>query len=254
MRHHEDAVDRQRRDTERFVGIDHHQHGLNTARRMGQDAAAADDQVQFQQIDQGLAGSPLLEHIGNGALLLDAFESRRKRFVVDQRQPQGLARDGMFDLQFVERLRNRRGPHHLVLDAVAQGLFVDGKRHPAHDVVEPRLRQHIRNAVGHAEVGADRAVEESVEHREDVGGGAADIDADQVDAFAFGDGLHDDADRRRGRHDGRARHLDEFLVAGSLLHDMFEKQVVDFVAGRRKVFALKDRTDIVGKIQGGLFA
>jgi hypothetical protein len=70
----------------------------------------------------------------------------------------------------------------------------------------------------------------------------------------FGDGLHDDADRRRGRHDGRAGHLDQFLIAGSLLHDMFEEQVVDFVAGRRKVFAFEHRPDIVGKIQGGLLA
>ena len=57
----------------------------------------------------------------------------------------------------------------------------------------------------------------AVEDREDVGGCAADIDADQVDVLAFGDRFHDDADRRRRRHDGRAGHVDEFLIARRLL-------------------------------------
>ena len=55
---------------------------------MRQDAAAADDQIQFQHVDEGLAGRALFEHIGNGALLLDAFEPRSERLMVNQRQPQ----------------------------------------------------------------------------------------------------------------------------------------------------------------------
>ena len=52
VRHHEDAVDRYPRTAHRLVGIDHHQHGLNPTRGMGQDPAASDDQIQLQHIDQ----------------------------------------------------------------------------------------------------------------------------------------------------------------------------------------------------------
>ena len=186
MRHHEDAVHRERGEPQRFVGVHHHQHGLDAPWRMGQDAAAADDQVQLEHVNQAPAGGFLFEDIRDRPLLLDALEAGRQRFVVDERQPESFARNGLLDLQFVQRLRDGRRTDHLVLDAVAQGLFVQVERHPPHDVGEAGFGQHVRDAVGHAEVGADRAIEDAAIDREHIRGGAADVHADQIDLIALG--------------------------------------------------------------------
>ena len=70
----------------------------------------------------------------------------------------------------------------------------------------------------------------------------------------LGDRFHDHADRRRRRHDRRTGHLDQFLVARRLLHDMFEKQVVNLVPRRREILPLQHRTNVIGQHQRGFLA
>ena len=70
----------------------------------------------------------------------------------------------------------------------------------------------------------------------------------------LGDRFHDHADRRRRRHDRGTGHLDQLLVARRLLHDMFEKQIVNLVPGRREILPFEHRTDVVGQHQRSLLA
>src|SRR5260221_21745 len=80
------------------------------------------------------AGAALAEGVGDGALGLHALERNGEQLVLDEGQAQRLARDGLLDLELVERLRDGRRPDHLVADAVAQLGDVDLRRvdgHPA---------------------------------------------------------------------------------------------------------------------------
>ena len=56
--------------------------------------------------------------------------------------------------------------------------------------------------------------------------------------------LHDHADCGGSRHDGRTSHVDELLVTRRLLHDVFEKQIVDLIPAGRQVLPFQDRTDV----------
>ena len=252
MRHHEDAVHGQLGEPQRLIGVHHHEERLHPSRRMGEDAAAADDQVELQHVHPRLPGPLLLEDVRDRPLLLHAFEAGRQRLVMDQGQPQGLPGDGLLDLEFVKGLRHGGGADHLVLDPVAQVLLVDRERHPAHDVVEAGFGQHVRNAVAHPQVGGHGPVEDALEDGKHVGRRAADVHADQVDPLLLRDGLHDEAHRGRRRHDRRAGPRNQLLVARRLGHDVLEEQIVDLVAGGREVLLFQRRPQVLRDGQGRL--
>jgi len=151
----------------------------------------------------------------------------------------------VLDLQFIERLRNRRGTDHFVLDAVSKRLLVDREGHPTHNVGQFGLGQYVGNTVGHAEIRADGPVKDPVKDRKHVRRCAADVDADQIEVLTPGNGFHDQADSGRGRHDGGARHVDQFLVSRSLLHHVFQEEIMDLVSGGSQVFLFQHGPDIV---------
>src|SRR4030095_17207783 len=103
--------------------------------------------------------------------------------MMDKRQPQGLAGNGVLDLQLVERLGNRRGPNHFVLDAVSKRLLVDRKGYPTHNVGQFGLGQYVGNTVGHAKIRTDGPVKDPVKDRKHVRRRTADVDADQVEVL-----------------------------------------------------------------------
>src|SRR5437879_11753169 len=103
---------------------------------MREDPPAADDEIELQHVHERLPRRLLLEHVGNGPLLLDSLQPGRQRFVMDEGQTQGLARDGLLDLALIQSLRYRRRADDLVLCPVAQVLLVDREGYPSHDAVE----------------------------------------------------------------------------------------------------------------------
>src|SRR5690606_9467951 len=115
------------------------------------------------------------------------------------------------------------GPDHLVADAIAQLGLVQLEGHPALDVAYARLGQHIGHRVAHAQVGRDRAVENAAEHREHVGGGAADVHAHHVHAVALGQRLDDEAHGAWRGHDGHVGPGHELAVARRLRHDVLHE-------------------------------
>ena len=76
----------------------------------------------------------------------------------------------------------------------------------------PASARYVGYAVGHAEVGRYRAVEDIVEDAEHVGGGAAYVNAHDIDILLFGYGLHHEANCAGRGHDGRACPGDEFSI------------------------------------------
>ncbi len=72
--------------------------------------------------------------------------------------------------------------------------------------------------------------------------------------FPLGNRFHNHADGSRRRHNRRTGHLNQLLVAGSLLHHMFEKEIVDLMPSRCQILPLQDRTNIVGHLQGRFLA
>ena len=166
-----------------------------------------------------------------------------------QRQAQGLAGNGLLDLQVGHGLRDGSRPDHLILDLVAQALLITGEGQPTPDIVEPGLGHYVRHAVAHPQVGTHRAVKDLLEDRKHISRCPADVYADDVDTLAPSHGLDDHAHCCRGRDDWRAGPGDELLVAWSLSHDVFKEQVVNFVTGRQQVLALEDWPDVVGDRQ-----
>jgi hypothetical protein len=173
----------------------------------------------------------------------------REGAVLDEAEPQRLARDGLLDLQLVEGLGDRGRADHLAADAIAQLGGVERERHPALDRRQPGLGQHVGHRVRHAEVGRHGAVEDAVEDAEHVGGGAADVDADHVDLVALGQRRDDEAHRARGRHDRRVGPAHQLAVARRLGHHVLHEHVVDGVAGRRQVLGLERRPQVVDELQ-----
>src|SRR6478609_3457855 len=174
--------------------------------------------------------------------------------MMDERQPQGLAGNGVLDLQLVKGLGNRRGPDHFVFDAVSERLLVDRKGHPTHDVVQFGLGQYVGNTVGHAEIRADGPVKDPTKDRKDVRRCAPDVDADQIEVLTPRNGFHDETYRGRSRHSGGARHVDQLLVSRGLLHHVLEKEIMDLVPGGSQVFLLQDRPNIFRDLKGRLVA
>ena len=142
-------------------------------------------------------GASLPEGVSHRPLLLHPLERRRKLLVLHVGQAERLARDRLLKHERLERLRNGRGPDHLVLDAVPQFAQVHIEGHPSQDVGNAGLGADISDRVAHPQVSAHRPVERAVEHAKDVSRGAADIDADDVDGLAPSDGLQYVADRPR---------------------------------------------------------
>ena len=102
---------------------------------------------------------------------------------------------------------------------------------PTEDGGQRRFGADVGDGVAHSQVGAHGAVEGAVEDAEDVGRGPADVHADHVDPLLFGDPLQDVPHRPRGGHDGGVGPLDQPVVAGSMRHDVFQKEVMDLVPG-----------------------
>ena len=147
LRHHEDRIDRQPRDPFGIEPVQQQHRGLVPARRVGEHSARADEQVQLHHLDQRRRHR-LLEGVGDRPLPLHPFQLRRELLVLLEGQPQCLARDGMLDLKLLERLRDRRRPDHLVLDAVPEVALVDGEGNPALELLEvgcliPSLRDVV---------------------------------------------------------------------------------------------------------------
>ena len=245
--HHEYAVDGEAGDPRRLERVDQHRRCLHPARGVREHSAAADEKVEGRHVDQGFPGRRLLEDVGQGAFRLHPLETDGEGAVLEEGEPQGLARQGVLELQFLELLRYGGRPDHLVLDAVAQVGLIDVERYPAHGVLQPGLVEDVGDAVRHAEVGAHRTVENRLflircgavgswaEDAEDIGGGAADVDADDVDAPAAGDGLDDAAHRGRGRDDRRTGPGHQLPVPRGLRHHVLEKEVVDHMPGGSEV-------------------
>ena len=82
--HHEDRVDRKHGDALRKVGIHHHEGGLGAAGRVAEDAAGADDHVEFHHLDEGRTRSSLVEDLTDVALLLVANEVAGEALVVQE--------------------------------------------------------------------------------------------------------------------------------------------------------------------------
>ena len=245
MRHHEDRVLRELGEALRLEAVDEHRGRLLHLGRMAEDAARRDEEIELHVVDDGLAARLLREDIADGALLLHALQRRRELLVLRVRKAQRLARDGLLEHQRLRRLRDRGRADHLVLDAVPQLALVHVDVHPAQHLVEPRLRAHVRDRVAHPEVRAHRAVEGAVEHAENIGGRAADVDAHGVEAVARGDALQDVADGARRRHDRRVAPRDQLVVAGRVRHHMLEEDIVDLVARGPEVLPLERRTQVV---------
>src|SRR5262249_47759884 len=132
---------------------------------------------------------------------------------------QGFPADGLFDQKVREALRDGGRADHLVTELVAQVGFGDGEGKPASNVFDFGLGEHVADGIGHAQVGGDGSVEDAAEDGEDVGGRAADVHAEDVDAALGGDGLHDLADGVGGGHNAGAGPGGEFAITGRLLHD-----------------------------------
>ena len=244
MWHHKDAVNGQARDAFGLEGVDEHGGRLHSTRGVRQNAAASDEEVEVAHFDEAFAACGLVECIGQGAFGLYAFETDGQCAVLDKGQAQGFAGNGLFDLKFFEHLRNCGGADHFVFDAIAQVGFIDVKWHPAHNIIQARFGEHVGYAVGHAEVGRYRAVEDILKDAEYVGGSTAYVNAHDIDILLFGYGLHHEANRAGRGHDGCPCPGDEFSIARCLRHDVFEKEVVDYVAGGTEVFCLERGADV----------
>ena len=249
MRHHEDRVDGELGHALRLERVNHHHHRLRAARRVREHAARADDEIELHQIDERFGGALLAERVRDGPLLLHAAQPDGELLVLLEREPERLARDRLLDLELLARLGNRRRADHLVADAVAQIGRVEMERHPAQDRRQPRLEQHVRDRVAHAEVGADGAIENAAKDREHVGGGPADVDADDRAPGLGGHGLDHQAHRGRRRHDRRVGPLHELRVAGRLRHHVLHEEVVDALARRPEVLALEHRPQVLDGLQ-----
>ena len=161
----------------------------------------------------------------------------------------------MFDLQFFQHMRDRRGSDHLVLDAVPQIGLVDVHGKPAHDIFNGRFGEDIGDAVRHSQIGAHGTVEygfggepiiaDGGEDAENVRRGAADIDAEDIDVLTSGDGLHDLPYRSRCRHDRCTCPAHQFPITGCLGHHVLEKQIVDDMARRSQILLLENGADVL---------
>ena len=252
--HHEDAVHGQPRHALGLEGVDQHGRRLHPPGGVGERPAAAHQQVQVHHPDQAPAGPGLGKHVRQGAFGLHSPQPHGQVPVLDKGQPQGLAGDGVLELQLFQQLWDRGRADHLVLDAVAQIRFLDPEGNPAQDVVQARFAQHVRDAVGHSQVGADRAVEHLSEHAEYIGRGAPDVHPDHVDALLAGDGLHDLSHGPGRGHDRRAGPLHQLAVPGGLGHHVLQKEVVDDLPRRPQVLPFEHRAKVLGQGQGGLGA
>ena len=174
----------------------------------------------------------MVKNIGQRALALYPLQSHRQRPVLIKGQAQGLAGNGLLDLQFLHKLRDGRRADHLVFDPVAEVGLLNVKGNPAHDLVEAGLGQHVGDTIGHAEIGTDRAIEHVVEDAEHIGRRPADIHADDVDLLLAGNSLHDLAHRPGRRHNRRAGPVHQLAVARGLRHDVFEEEIVNDVPRR----------------------
>ena len=132
-----------------------------------------------------------------------------------------------------------------------QVCLVDAEGHPAYDGFQSGFGQDVGDAVGHAQIGADGPVEDLVEDAEDIGGGPADVNADEVDVLLPGGGLHDQPDRAGSGHDGSAGPFHELSIAGCLRHDVFEKEVVDDLSRRAQRFLFEPGADVIGEGERG---
>ena len=65
---------------------------------------------------------------------------------------------------------------------------------------------------------------------------------------------HDHPHGSGRRNNGGASPRDKFLVSWRLSHDVFEKEIVNLISGRREIFTFQDWTDIVRDRQSRFLA
>ena len=250
--HHENAVLGQTGDPLRKEGVNQHHGGLLLAGRVREHAARSHQQVQVHHLDQRFDPGILIEGVGDGALLLHPLESGGKGPVLEKGQAKRLSGDRLFEDQLLGRLGDGGRPDHLVLDPVAQVPLFHGKGHPPHDVGQSGFGQDVGDGIAHPQIGRYRAVEVLPEHAEDIGGGPPDIDPHGIDPGFIGHPLEDGAHRcRRGQDIG----VDPFHqpgVAGRLLHDVLQKQVMDPFTGGQEDFFLQRGAQVVDDAEIGL--
>ena len=161
VRHHEDPVHRQLRDAFRLVGVHHHQRRLLAARRVRDTPPEPTIMSSSIMSTSVCAAASLVERVADVRSCWTPVSAARQALVVDERQAQRLAADRLLDLQLLQRLRDRGRADHLVAragSAAPRRSIVE--RHPALDVLDARLRQHVADGVAHPEVGGDGAVED----------------------------------------------------------------------------------------------
>ncbi len=135
--------------------------------------------------------------------------------------------------QVFARLRNRGRANHLVAQAVAQVAVLQRERHPPPDVRHARLGHHVRDAVAHAEVGGDGAVELVAEDGEDVRRRAADVHREHVRAFSPCAASCTISPTARGVDiTGALVHVKQLVIARRLRHHVFEEEAVNGLARR----------------------
>ena len=217
-------------------------------------AAGSHQQVQVHHFHQGFDSRVLLEGVGDGALLLHPLEPGGEGSVLDEGQAQRLPGDRLFEDQLLGRLGDGGRPDHLVLDSVAQVPLLNGDGHPPHDVGQPGFGQDVGDGVAHPQVGRHRAIEVFTEHTEDVGGGPTDIHPYGIDAGFIGHPFENGSDRSRSGHDVGVDPFHQPGVAGRLLHDVLQEQVVDALAGGQQDFFFQGWAQVIDDAQTGLAA
>ena len=167
-----------------------------------------------------------------------------------ERQAQRLPAYRLFQPQVLQRLRDRGRPDHLVAQPVAERGGLHLVRQPAADGLRSRLDEDVGHRVAHAQVGAHRAVEHGLapavlEDAEDVGGGAADVDAQHRLAGGLGVAAHHVAHGRGRGHHRHRRPPQQLVVARRVAHDVGEEELVDGFPGGREILRFQGRADVV---------
>ena len=158
--HHKNGVHGQHGHAFREVGVEHHQGRLGAVGGVREDAAAADNHVELEHLDERFARGFVKLHAGLGVA---AFQPPCQRLVMVERQAQGFAGDGLFNLKVFERLRDCRRADHFVAELVAKIRVICLKRNPSGDLGQAGFGQDVADGVRHAEIcgdGADKVVVE----------------------------------------------------------------------------------------------
>src|SRR5262249_28158427 len=156
------------------------------------------------------------------------------------REPESLSRDRLLDLKVLHALGNRRWPDHLVPKLVTQVGIAHVERYPAFDILDLRLGEHVANGIAHPQIGGYGAIVAPLtrsfcKYGENVCSCSDNIHAEDCNVSLSGDRLHDLSHCVGGGHDPGTYPIGKLAVAGRLLHDVFQKQLVDSLAGGQEI-------------------